>query len=89
MSQPVLLGRAYLAGAGAIGNGLLWAARHLDIRVSWTLSTMIESRLEISIDKSGLIPTTSESTRSIGSLLAPSGSSLISRSSRSACAFRI
>jgi len=32
IAQPVALGRAYLAGAGAIGNGLLWAARHLDIR---------------------------------------------------------
>lgn len=30
--HPVVLGRAYLAGAGAIGNGLLWAARHLNIR---------------------------------------------------------
>jgi len=30
--QPLELGRAYLAGAGAIGNGFLWAARHLDIR---------------------------------------------------------
>jgi hypothetical protein len=29
---PVELGHAYLAGAGAIGNGLLWAARHLDLR---------------------------------------------------------
>lgn len=32
LSQPIELGRAYLAGAGAIGNGFLWAARHLDIR---------------------------------------------------------
>jgi hypothetical protein len=32
IAQPVDLGRAYLAGAGAIGNGLLWAARYLDIR---------------------------------------------------------
>jgi hypothetical protein len=32
LTQPVVLGRAYLAGAGAIGNGLLWAARYLDIR---------------------------------------------------------
>lgn len=32
LAQPVALGRAYLAGAGAIGNGLLWAARYLDIR---------------------------------------------------------
>lgn len=32
LTQPVALGRAYLAGAGAIGNGLLWAARYLDIR---------------------------------------------------------
>jgi hypothetical protein len=28
--QPVDLGTAYLAGAGAIGNGFLWAARNLD-----------------------------------------------------------
>lgn len=27
---PVNIGHAYLAGAGAIGNGFLWAARHLD-----------------------------------------------------------
>lgn len=27
---PVALGDAYLAGAGAIGNGFLWAARHLN-----------------------------------------------------------
>lgn len=32
LNQPVDLGHAYLAGAGAIGNGLLWATRHLDIR---------------------------------------------------------
>ncbi len=25
------VGRAYLAGAGAVGNGLLWAARHLNL----------------------------------------------------------
>ena len=28
--NPIDLGHAYLAGAGAIGNGFLWAARHLD-----------------------------------------------------------
>jgi hypothetical protein len=32
IQRPVDLGHAYLAGAGAIGNGLLWAARYLDIR---------------------------------------------------------
>lgn len=32
LNQPVYLERAYLAGAGAIGNGLLWAARYLDVR---------------------------------------------------------
>lgn len=32
LAQPIDLGRAYLAGAGAIGNGLLWAGRHLDLR---------------------------------------------------------
>lgn len=32
LDQPVELGYAYLAGAGAIGNGLLWAGRHLDLR---------------------------------------------------------
>ncbi len=32
IERPVDIGHAYLAGAGAIGNGLLWAARHLDIR---------------------------------------------------------
>jgi molybdopterin/thiamine biosynthesis adenylyltransferase len=31
---PVDIGHAYLAGAGAIGNGFLWAARHLDFRGS-------------------------------------------------------
>ena len=33
---PVALGEAYLAGAGAIGNGLLWAARH--VRLVGTLN---------------------------------------------------
>ena len=32
LDQPVDIGHAYLAGAGAIGNGLLWAGRHLDLR---------------------------------------------------------
>jgi len=32
LDRPVDVGHAYLAGAGAIGNGLLWAARHLDLR---------------------------------------------------------
>jgi len=32
LSEPIELGRAYLAGAGAIGNGFLWAARYLDLR---------------------------------------------------------
>lgn len=31
LNRPVDLGHAYLGGAGAIGNGLLWAARHLDV----------------------------------------------------------
>lgn len=31
IGRPIDIGHAYLAGAGAIGNGLLWAARHLDI----------------------------------------------------------
>lgn len=31
LERPIDIGHAYLAGAGAIGNGLLWAARHLDI----------------------------------------------------------
>jgi hypothetical protein len=30
--QAVDLGRTYLAGAGAIGNGFVWAARYLDLR---------------------------------------------------------
>jgi len=30
LSQPIDIGHAYLAGAGAIGNGFLWAARHLN-----------------------------------------------------------
>ena len=32
VSKPIDLGRTYIAGAGAIGNGFLWAARHLDLR---------------------------------------------------------
>lgn len=32
LMKPVDLGRAYLAGAGAIGNGFLWAARYVDLR---------------------------------------------------------
>lgn len=32
LEQPIDIGRAYLAGAGAIGNGFLWAARHLQLR---------------------------------------------------------
>ena len=31
LSQPIPIGEAYLAGAGAIGNGFLWAARHVDV----------------------------------------------------------
>lgn len=31
LAQPLNLGKTYLAGAGAIGNGLLWAFQHLDI----------------------------------------------------------
>ena len=30
LARPIDIGRAYLAGAGAIGNGFLWAARHLN-----------------------------------------------------------
>jgi hypothetical protein len=32
LSEPVDIGVAHLAGAGAIGNGFLWAARHIDLR---------------------------------------------------------
>lgn len=32
LDQPIELGNTYMAGAGAIGNGFLWAARHLDLR---------------------------------------------------------
>ena len=28
--EPIEIGRAYMAGAGAVGNGFLWAARHLN-----------------------------------------------------------
>ena len=31
LAAPVALGEAYLAGTGAIGNGLLWAARHVHL----------------------------------------------------------
>ena len=30
LAQPIDIGHAYLAGAGAIGNGFIWAARHLN-----------------------------------------------------------
>jgi hypothetical protein len=32
LEERVDLGEAHLAGAGAIGNGFLWAARHVDLR---------------------------------------------------------
>ena len=32
LTGPFDIGTAYMAGAGAIGNGFLWAARHVDIR---------------------------------------------------------
>jgi hypothetical protein len=32
ISRPIDIGHAYLAGAGAIGNGFLWALRWFDIR---------------------------------------------------------
>ena len=32
VSRPIDIGRTYIAGAGAVGNGFLWAARHLDLR---------------------------------------------------------
>jgi len=32
LRAPIDVGRTHLAGAGAIGNGFLWAARHLDLR---------------------------------------------------------
>lgn len=32
LGAPIDLGHAYLAGAGAIGNGFLWAARFLDLK---------------------------------------------------------
>jgi hypothetical protein len=32
LRAPIDVGRAHLAGAGAIGNGFLWAARDLDLR---------------------------------------------------------
>jgi hypothetical protein len=32
LTQPISLEHTYMAGAGAIGNGFLWAARHLDFR---------------------------------------------------------
>lgn len=30
LARPIDIGHAYLAGAGAVGNGFLWAARHLN-----------------------------------------------------------
>lgn len=32
LDQPVLIDECYLAGAGAIGNGFLWAAKGIDLR---------------------------------------------------------
>jgi hypothetical protein len=32
LAQPINLGHTYLAGAGAIGNGLLWALQHLRVQ---------------------------------------------------------
>ncbi len=32
LEKPIDIGHAYLAGAGAIGNGFLWAARYLQLR---------------------------------------------------------
>jgi hypothetical protein len=32
LSKPIELNHTYMAGAGAIGNGLLWAAQYLDVR---------------------------------------------------------
>lgn len=32
LEHPIDIGRTYLAGAGSIGNGFLWAARHLQLR---------------------------------------------------------
>lgn len=32
LGHQINIGRSYLAGAGAIGNGFLWAARHIPIR---------------------------------------------------------
>lgn len=32
LSDPIELGECYLAGAGAIGNGFLWALRHMQAR---------------------------------------------------------
>lgn len=31
LDSPIILGKAYLVGAGAVGNGLLWALRHLNV----------------------------------------------------------
>jgi hypothetical protein len=31
LDEPIALGDAHLAGAGAIGNGFLWAARHINL----------------------------------------------------------
>jgi hypothetical protein len=32
LAKPIEIDHAFLAGAGAVGNGFLWAARHMDIR---------------------------------------------------------
>jgi E1 N-terminal domain/ThiF family len=38
LSSPIDIGHAYLAGAGAIANGLLWAAEHVDLRGTLTIA---------------------------------------------------
>ena len=38
VAAPIDLERAYIAGAGAIGNGFLWAARHLNFRGHLTIA---------------------------------------------------
>ena len=42
---PIEMGRAYLAGAGAIGNAALWAARHVDLRGELMLTMTLWSRV--------------------------------------------
>jgi hypothetical protein len=55
LSAPVYIDEAYLAGAGAIGSGFLWAARHVDLRGRLHVVDDDWSRRAICSGRSGLM----------------------------------